>query len=115
MGAVFLATRARRRGGPISRRPRTSSSILRMKHHPGGRQAEMAGAAAHGGSLLHINRFSTARPTNSVNFPRNQPAIGDHSQRTRTARAILKSPRPDLNELNEIIDDIPASDRRPVK
>ena len=62
--------------------------------------------------LAHINRFSTAGElTASISHEINQP-LGTILTNAETARAILQSPQPDLNELNEIVDDILQDDRR---
>jgi signal transduction histidine kinase len=62
--------------------------------------------------LARINRFSTAGElTASISHEINQP-LGTILTNAETARAILKSPHPDLNELNEIVDDILQDDRR---
>ena len=62
--------------------------------------------------LAHINRFSTAGElTASISHEINQP-LGTILTNAETARAILQSPHPDLNELNEIVDDILQDDRR---
>jgi signal transduction histidine kinase len=62
--------------------------------------------------LAHINRFSTAGElTASISHEINQP-LGAILTNAETARAILKSPYPDLDELNEIVDDILQDDRR---
>jgi signal transduction histidine kinase len=62
--------------------------------------------------LAHINRFSTAGElTASISHEINQP-LGTILTNAETARAILKSPHPDLDELNEIVDDILQDDRR---
>ncbi len=85
-------------------------SIL-LHEHRRRRQAEMQ-ARQRMAELAHINRFSTAGElTASISHEINQP-LGTILTNAETARAILKSPRPDLNELNEIIDDILQDDRR---
>ena len=85
-------------------------SIL-LHEHRRRRQAEMQ-ARQRMAELAHINRFSTAGElTASISHEINQP-LGAILTNAETARAILKSPRPDLNELNEIIDDILQDDRR---
>jgi signal transduction histidine kinase len=62
--------------------------------------------------LAHINRFSTAGElTASISHEINQP-LGAVLTNAETARAILKSPRPDLDELNDIVDDILQDNRR---
>ncbi len=62
--------------------------------------------------LAHVNRFSTAGElTASIAHEINQP-LGSILTNAETAKAILKSPSPDIGELNEIVDDILADDRR---
>ena len=62
--------------------------------------------------LAHVNRFSTAGElTASIAHEINQP-LGSILANAETAKAILKSPSPDIAELNEIVDDILHDDRR---
>jgi signal transduction histidine kinase len=62
--------------------------------------------------LAHVNRFSTAGElTASIAHEINQP-LGSILTNTETAQAILKSPNPDINELNEILGDILRDDQR---
>jgi signal transduction histidine kinase len=62
--------------------------------------------------LAHVNRFSTAGElTASIAHEINQP-LGAILTNTETAQAILKSPNPDINELNEILGDILKDDQR---
>jgi signal transduction histidine kinase len=62
--------------------------------------------------LAHVNRFSTAGElTASIAHEINQP-LGAILTNTETAQEILKSPNPDINELNEILGDILKDDRR---
>jgi signal transduction histidine kinase len=62
--------------------------------------------------LAHVNRFTTAGVlTASIAHEINQP-LGSILTNAETAQAILKSPRPDIVELNEIVDDIVRDDRR---
>ena len=62
--------------------------------------------------LAHVNRFSTAGElTASIAHEINQP-LGSILTNTEAAQAILKSPKPDLVELNEILGDILKDDRR---
>lgn len=62
--------------------------------------------------LAHVNRFSTAGElTASIAHEINQP-LGSILTNAETARAILRSPTPDIAELNEIVDDILKDDRR---
>ena len=62
--------------------------------------------------LAHVNRFSTAGElTASIAHEMNQP-LGAILTNAETAQAILKSPSPDIVELNEIVVDILRDDRR---
>jgi signal transduction histidine kinase len=85
-------------------------SIL-LNEHRRRRLAEVQ-ARQRMAELAHINRFSTAGElTASISHEINQP-LGTILTNAETARAILRSPHPDLNELNEIVDDILQDDRR---
>ena len=62
--------------------------------------------------LAHVNRFSTAGElTASIAHEINQP-LGSILTNAETAKEILKSPTPDVAELNEIVDDILKDDQR---
>jgi signal transduction histidine kinase len=62
--------------------------------------------------LAHVNRFSMAGElTASIAHELNQP-LGAILTNAETAQAILKSPSPDMAELNEIVTDIVRDDRR---
>ena len=62
--------------------------------------------------LAHVNRFATAGElTASIAHEMNQP-LGAILTNAETAQAILKSPSPDIAELNEIVVDILRDDRR---
>jgi signal transduction histidine kinase len=62
--------------------------------------------------LAHINRFSTAGElTASIAHEINQP-LGAILANAETAQSILTSPRPDIAELNNIVDDIIHDNRR---
>jgi signal transduction histidine kinase len=62
--------------------------------------------------LAHVIRFSTAGElTASIAHEINQP-LGSILTNAETAQAILKSPSPDMAELNEIVGDIVQDDRR---
>ena len=62
--------------------------------------------------LAHVNRFSTAGElTASIAHEINQP-LGSILTNAETAEAILKSPSPDIAELNDIVNDILQDDRR---
>jgi C4-dicarboxylate-specific signal transduction histidine kinase len=62
--------------------------------------------------LAHVNRFSTAGElTASIAHEINQP-LGAILTNAEAAEAILKSPSPDIAELNEIVVEILRDDRR---
>jgi C4-dicarboxylate-specific signal transduction histidine kinase len=62
--------------------------------------------------LAHVNRFSTAGElTASIAHEINQP-LGAVLTNAESAQAILKSPNPDIAELNEIVGDIVRDNRR---
>ena len=62
--------------------------------------------------LARVIRFSTAGElTASIAYEINQP-LGSILTNAETAQAILKSPSPDIAELNEIVVDILRDDRR---
>ena len=62
--------------------------------------------------LARVMRFSTAGElTASIAHEINQP-LGAILTNAETAKAILKSPSPDIAELNEIVDDILRDDQR---
>ncbi len=62
--------------------------------------------------LARVMRFSTAGElTASIAHEINQP-LGAILTNAETAKEILKSPSPDVAELNEIVDDILHDDRR---
>ena len=62
--------------------------------------------------LAHVNRFSTAGElTASISHEINQP-LGSILTNAETAQAILRSPNPDIAELDEIVADIVQDDRR---
>ena len=62
--------------------------------------------------LARVMRFSTAGElTASIAHEINQP-LGSILTNAETAQAILKSPNPDIVELNEIVGDIVRDDRR---
>src|SRR6185436_7443741 len=62
--------------------------------------------------LAHVNRFSTAGElTASIAHEINQP-LGSILANAETAQAILKSPSPDIAELNDIVVDILRDDQR---
>ena len=62
--------------------------------------------------LAHVNRFSTAGElTASIAHEINQP-LGSILTNAETAQAILRSPSPNIAELDEIVTDIVQDDRR---
>ena len=62
--------------------------------------------------LAHVNRFSTAGElTASIAHEINQP-LGAILTNAETAQAILRSPTPDIAELDEIVSDIVQDDQR---
>jgi C4-dicarboxylate-specific signal transduction histidine kinase len=62
--------------------------------------------------LVHVNRFATAGElTATIAHEINQP-LGAILTNAETAQAILKSPSPDIAELNEIVGDIVRDDQR---
>jgi signal transduction histidine kinase len=62
--------------------------------------------------LAHVNRFATAGElTASIAHEINQP-LGAILTNAETAQTILKSPSPDIVELNEIVGDIVRDDQR---
>jgi C4-dicarboxylate-specific signal transduction histidine kinase len=64
------------------------------------------------GELARVMRFSTAGElSGSIAHEMNQP-LGAILTNAETAKAILKSPSPNIAELNEIVDDILRDDRR---
>jgi signal transduction histidine kinase len=62
--------------------------------------------------LARVNRYSTAGElTASIAHEINQP-LGSILANAETAQAILRSPSPDIDELNSIVDDIIHDNRR---
>jgi C4-dicarboxylate-specific signal transduction histidine kinase len=62
--------------------------------------------------LAHVNRFSTAGELSaSIAHEINQP-LGSILANAEAAQAMLKSPKPDIAEVSEILDDILSDDRR---
>jgi C4-dicarboxylate-specific signal transduction histidine kinase len=62
--------------------------------------------------LAHVNRLSTAGElTASIAHEINQP-LGSILANTEAAQIILKSPKPDIVEVSEILDDVLNDDRR---
>ena len=85
------------------------SALLNAHHRR--RLAEVQ-SAQRTKELAHVNRFSMAGElTASIAHEMNQP-LGSILTNAETVKAILKSPSPDIAELNEIVDDILQDDRR---
>jgi His Kinase A (phospho-acceptor) domain/ABC transporter substrate binding protein len=85
--------------------------LLLLNAHRRRRLAEVQ-SAQRTKELAHVNRFSMAGElTASIAHEINQP-LGSILTNAETAKAILKSPTPDIAELNEIVDDILHDDRR---
>jgi signal transduction histidine kinase len=85
--------------------------VILLHEHRRRRLAEVQ-ARQRMAELAHINRFSTAGElTASISHEINQP-LGAILTNAETARTILQSPYPDLDELNDIVDDILQDDRR---
>jgi signal transduction histidine kinase len=86
--------------------------IVALLHQHRRRQFAEVQARQRMAELAHVNRFSTAGVlTASIAHEINQP-LGSILTNAETAQAILKSPSPDIVELNEIVDDIVRDDRR---
>jgi signal transduction histidine kinase len=86
--------------------------IVGLLHERRRRQLAEVQARQRMAELAHVNRFSTAGElTASIAHEINQP-LGSILTNAETAQAILKSPSPDISELNEIVDDILKDDRR---
>lgn len=82
-----------------------------LNEHRGRRLAEVQ-ARQRMADLARVNRFSTAGElTASIAHEINQP-LGAILTNAETAQAILKSPKPDIVELNEVLGDIVRDDRR---
>ena len=85
-------------------------SVMLLEHRR--RQFAEAQSRQRMVELAHVSRFSTAGElTASIAHEINQP-LGSILTNTETAQAILKSPKPDISELNEIVGDILRDDRR---
>jgi signal transduction histidine kinase len=86
--------------------------IIILLHEHRRRQLAEVQSRQRMAELAHVNRFSTAGElTASIAHEINQP-LGSILTNAETAQAILKSPSPDIVELNEIVDDILKDDRR---
>jgi signal transduction histidine kinase len=82
-----------------------------LNAHRRRRRAEVQ-SAQRTKELAHVNRFSMAGElTASIAHEMNQP-LGAILVNAETADAILKSPTPDIAELNDIVKDILHDDRR---
>ena len=89
----------------------TGLILLLLNAHRRRRLAEVQ-SAQRTKELAHVNRFSMAGElTASIAHEINQP-LGSILTNAETAKAILRSPTPDIAELNEIVDDILHDDRR---
>ena len=85
-------------------------SVLLLEHRR--RQLAEVQSRQRMAELAHVMRFSTAGElTASIAHEINQP-LGSILTNAETAEAILKSPSPDIAELNDIVKDILQDDRR---
>ena len=85
-------------------------SVLLLEHRR--RQHAEVQSRQRMAELARVMRFSTAGElTASIAHEINQP-LGSILTNAETAKEILKSPSPDIAELNEIVDDILKDDRR---
>ena len=83
-----------------------------LLHERGKRRLAEVQARQRMAELAHLNRFSTAGElTATIAHEINQP-LGAILANAETAQAILVSARPDIAELNDIVDDIIQDDRR---
>jgi signal transduction histidine kinase len=86
--------------------------IMILLHEHRRRQLAEVQSRQRMAELAHVNRISTAGElTASIAHEISQP-LGSILTNAETAKEILKSPRPDVTELNEIVDDILHDDRR---
>ena len=86
--------------------------ISALLHQRRRRQIAEVQARQRMAELAHVNRFSTAGElTASIAHEINQP-LGSIMTNAETAQVILKSPNPDIVELNEIVAEIVRDDRR---
>ena len=86
--------------------------ILVLLHEHRRRQFAEVQSRQHMAELARVMRFSTAGElTASIAHEINQP-LGAILTNTDTAQAILKSPNPDIDAVNEILADILSDDRR---
>jgi len=85
-------------------------SVLLHEHHQR-RRAEVQ-SKQRMAELAHISRYSTAGElTASISHEINQP-LGAILTNAETAQSMLRSSRPDIEELNNIVNDIIQDDRR---
>src|SRR6266403_2834777 len=85
-------------------------SVLLREHRR--RQFAEVQARQRMAELAHVNRFSTAGElTASISHEINQP-LGAILTNAETAQSMLRSSRPDIEELNNIVNDIIQDDRR---
>ena len=86
--------------------------ISLLLHERGRRRLAEVQARQRMAELAHINRFSTAGElTATIAHEINQP-LGAILANAETAQSMLTSTRPDIAELNNIVDDIIQDDRR---
>ena len=89
-----------------------SGLITLLLHEHRRRQLAEVQARQRMAELAHVNRFSTAGElTASIAHEINQP-LGAILTNAETAQAILRSPTPDIAELDEIVSDIVQDDQR---
>jgi signal transduction histidine kinase len=85
-------------------------SVLLHEHHQ--RRLAEVQSKQRMAELAHINRYSTAGElTASISHEINQP-LGAILTNAETAQSMLRSSRPDIEELNNIVNDIIQDDRR---
>jgi signal transduction histidine kinase len=76
------------------------------------RQHFQVEASRRSAELAHLNRYSTAGElTASIAHEINQP-LGAILTNAETLQLMLKSPAPDLRQINEVVDDIHRDDKR---
>lgn len=83
-----------------------------LVHERRGRRKAEVQARQQSAELAHVNRYTMAGElTASIAHELNQP-LGAILTNAESAALMLRSPNPDLNELNEIIEDIRRDDAR---
>lgn len=83
-----------------------------LVHERRGRRKAEVQARQQSAELAHVNRYTMAGElTASIAHELNQP-LGAILTNAESAALMLRSPNPDLNELNEIIEDIRRDDTR---